>query len=353
MVFPRRLDLLFSVQFFAIILFLLSTSYFSLADSQTATDHDFQLDLVQKWMTDNVNNTMERLYQLLSIPSVSAVPSRGSEVRRAADWLVTDLKTAGLENVQLLPSALHPAVYADWLHASDSAPTILIYAHYDVQPEDPISAWTSPPFTPTVRDGRLYARGASDDKGHLYVVATVLRAFLTVSRNLPVNVKILFEGEEEVGSPNLSEILKTHAKLLRADFAFSADGYQLSETMPGISVGLRGMAALEVSVRVANVDLHSGSYGGGVQNAVHALVSLLDKLRHKDSGRIAVDSFYDDVAPLSQSDRDDIAEFPFSDQVELMQYGINESVGEAGFSFYERFVYSQFIFSFLLCMRSI
>lgn len=322
----------------SIIVLSLLTESRSQSTVDTHTSDDADLTLVTDWMTQHTNDTMRRLYEFLKIPSVSADPKRASEVRRAADWLVSDLQDAGLEHVQLLASARHPAVYADWLHASDAAPTVLLYAHYDVQPEDPVSSWTTPPFSPTVRGGRLYARGASDDKGHLYVVATALRAFLATTRHLPVNVKVFFEGEEEIGSPNLAHILRTHAHLLKADVAFSADGNQLSEKLPGLCLGLRGMVGLEVSVRTANEDLHSGSFGGGVQNPLHALVRLLDGLRDPKTGKIAVDSFYDDVYSLSQAERDDIAQFPVPASEELEAHGINETVGEHGFSFHERFV---------------
>lgn len=313
---------------------------------QLDDEHSPDVTPVLEWLSDNVNDTMDRLKQFLSIPSVSADSRRNADLRRTADWLMDELTNAGLENVQLLESPLHPTVYADWLHASDEVPTVLLYAHYDVQPEDPVSLWDTPPFEPSIRDGRIYARGANDDKGYLYVVLTVLRAYLNSTGKLPVNVKVFFEGEEEIGSPNLPQILMRNAKLLSADVSFSADGGQKSEKIPVITLGTRGLTGLEVSLRTADSDMHSGSYGGGVQNPVHALVRLLDTLRDPTTGRILVPSYYDDVDEATKIDRDEIAAFPFPAEDGLSHYGVNASTGEEGFSFYERFVFGYLHFSF-------
>lgn len=294
---------------------------------------------IDAWLSANADENLRKLIDFVSIPSVSADPSRAHEVRRAANWLWADLKAAGLENVQLLETAGHPAVYADWLHADDpEAPTILVYGHFDVQPEDPVDLWTSPPFTPTVRDGKLYARGASDDKGHMYVPVAAIWAYLHTTGTLPVNVKVLFEGEEEVGSPHLRALLAEHKELLHADFAFSADGGQVSPEIPGLCLGLRGAMSMQVSVKVADVDMHSGTYGGGVQNPIHALARLLDSLRDVHTGRLLVDGFYDEVEELSEEERADIRDYPMQAEEALRMVGANETVGEEGFSFFERYV---------------
>lgn len=300
-----------------------------------ATSAD-ELKAVEAWLEQNTDANLQRRIEFISIPSVSSDPDRAHEVRRAGEWLMHDLKLAGMENIEMIETKRHPTVYADWLHAKDpDAPTILIYAHFDVQPEDPIGLWTTPPFTPTVRDGNLYARGASDDKGHLYVPLVALRAYLNVTGELPVNVKLLLEGEEEIGSPNMPELLSKHKEQFQADYAFSADGGQISTTIPGLCIGLRGCMALEVKLTVGDTDMHSGSYGGGVRNPNIALANLLTTL-HDQNGQIAVEGFYDDVDVLTDEDRKDIAKFPESDVEHLAAIGVNATVGEDGYSFYER-----------------
>lgn len=293
-------------------------------------------DTVDSFLAEHSNNVIQNLTSFLKIPSVSADPSRKQSVRQAALWLIDDLKAGGLENVQLLETKLHPAVYADWLHAAD-APTLLIYAHYDVQPEDPVELWTYGPFEPTVVDNRIYARGATDDKGNLYVAVTAVKAMLAVHGSLPVNVKLFVEGEEEIGSPNLLETLKEHSALLRSDYALSADGGQVTPDIPGICLSARGSVSLEVHVRVAAADMHSGVYGGGVQNPIHALSQLLSSLRDIESGRVLVEGFYDGVTDPSEEERQDIAAFPQSEREILGIYGVNESYGEQGFTLLERY----------------
>lgn len=295
-----------------------------------------QIQQADQWLLDHQDDNLKSLIELVRIQSVSTDPNRRGEVRRAAGWLVNELREAGMENVQLLESDGHPSVYAQWLNAPTGAPTVLIYAHYDVQPEEPVSEWVSKPFEPTIREGKLYGRGASDDKGSLYVVVSAIRAYMKTVGALPVNVKILFEGEEEIGSPSLLNILRRHTDLLQADIAFSADGGQVDEDIPGLCVSLRGSVALQVNVRVADTDMHSGTYGGGVQNPIHVLTTLLDTLRDPKSGRVLVDSFYDDISPLTEEFRRDMDAFPFSVKEHLRSLGVNQSVGEGNLSFLER-----------------
>eukprot|EP00737_Agarophyton_chilense_P000598 gb/GEZJ01000666.1/.p1 GENE.gb/GEZJ01000666.1/~~gb/GEZJ01000666.1/.p1 ORF type:complete len:494 (-),score=71.52 gb/GEZJ01000666.1/:1111-2592(-) len=293
------------------------------------------LSALDAYLAQNSGAALQNLIQFLKIPSVSADPNRKHDVRAAAEWLLDDLSAGGFENVQLLETKLHPSVYADWLHVPN-APTVLIYGHYDVQPEDPVDLWTNEPFEPTVVDERLYARGATDDKGNVYVPVTVIKAFLSVRGKLPVNVKLLIEGEEEIGSPNLIELLSEHASLLRADFTVSADGGQPLPNVPGLCLGLRGSAALQVNIEVAAADMHSGIYGGGVQNPIHALSHLLSSLHDMRTGRIAIEGFYDEIEEPSVEEREDLRVFPLSDREMLGLYGVNESFGEEGFSFLER-----------------
>lgn len=315
----------------AILLTLLIT--FNLAKGGTAPDYS-SLDT---WLSNNFNSSIQRLTKLLSIPSVSSDPDRTNEVRRAAEWLISDLKDTGLENVQLLETKGYPSVYADWLHADPSSPTVLIYAHFDVQPEDPVSLWDSAPFEPQIKEGRIIARGASDDKGNLYVPITAIRAYLKSEGKLPMNVKLLLEGEEEIGSPNLRSLLLKHQKLLRSDYALSADGGQIAPDIPGIILGLRGDISMEVKVTTAESDMHSGMYGGGVQNPIHALVRLMDSLKDQDTGKILIDGYYDDVDDISDEMKKVVSDFHIDYMEMLKMNGVNETVGEQGFSFYERY----------------
>eukprot|EP00775_Hariotina_reticulata_P002607 gene2606-2909_t len=278
-----------------------------------------------------------------------SLPEHSKDITAAADWLVQRLKTAGLEHVQIMPTAgPRPVVYADWLHADD-APTILIYGHYDVQlnklwllPVDPLELWEQPPFQPVVRDGYFYGRGVDDDKGGLLQPIHAVEAYMQTVKRLPVNVKFLLEGEEEIGSPHLERFLQEHRDFLLAnggiDAAFSADGGHVSAQQPCISTGMRGAVALEVEVTTAGMDMHSGIKGGSVQNANQALVQLLAGLKD-DQGRITVPGFYDDVLDMTDDNRADVALFSetaFDEQEEQQALGVSGFLGEAGYSTLER-----------------
>ncbi len=225
-------------------------------------------------------------------------------------------------------------VYGEWLDAP-GAPTLLVYGHYDVQPPDPLDAWQSPPFAPEIRDGRLYARGVSDDKGPMLIPLKVAEAFLATAGRLPVNVKFLFEGEEEIGSPSLEPFIAAHTELLAADYALSADGAMWRVDLPSITVASRGMAGLEFTVTGAAKDLHSGRHGGAVANALHAVAELVASLHHAD-GRVAVAGFYADVVDLTAAERADLAALPFDDTGYLAQTGASATFGEAGYTTLER-----------------
>lgn len=291
---------------------------------------------IESYLSKTASESLTALLSFLRIPSVSADTARAPEVRRCAAWLIKYLAQCNLENIQILESPRHPAVYADWLHAPGK-PTLLIYAHYDVQPEDPLDLWITPPFQPDVRDGRVYARGATDDKGHLMVPVRALNAFLKVNGSLPLNVKVLFEGEEEIASPNLRSMLSTHKSLLSADYVLVSDGGMAGPDIPAIQLGTRGILTLEITLTVANRDMHSGSFGGGVQNPIHAISALLASLRDITTGKVLVDGFYDDVDIITEEERKDLSEYPISSAYRLNEVGAKSSVGEEGFSFYERY----------------
>ncbi|EIE20818.1 peptidase M20 [Coccomyxa subellipsoidea C-169] len=262
-------------------------------------------DPVAKFASQNLKKYDDDLIQLAKIASISSLPEHNADILKAAEWLVPRLKAAELEDVRILQTKGQPAVYGQWLHAA-GAPTVLIYGHYDVQPVDPLELWTSPPFNPTVTrtgkgQGYFRGRGVSDDKGGLLQPVQAVEAYLKTKKALPVNVKFLLEGQEEIGSPNLAELLAEHKELLAADMALSADGGQISETQAGVVLGLRGGVAFEVEAQTVGQDLHSGLKGGSVQNPIHALAQFVADL-HAPNGSVAVDGFYDllDVVCVEQ-----------------------------------------------------
>lgn len=273
---------------------------------------------------------LTELLDFLRIPSISAVPAHATDVQRAAEWVASRLGAAGLEHVAILPTGGHPVVYADWLHAPGK-PTVLIYGHFDVQPVDPLELWSHPPFEPHVADGKVFARGASDDKGNMLVPILALEAMLKTAGALPVNVKLCFEGQEEIGSPQLGAFLPAHRERFACDMAFSADGGQFSEREPAVLVGLRGLCGVQIDVRAAKLDLHSGIYGGVVMNPIHALVMLLASMRAPD-GVITVDGFYDAVRSLSDLERQRIAAVPFDVAALKAELQIPATFGEAGYT---------------------
>jgi acetylornithine deacetylase/succinyl-diaminopimelate desuccinylase-like protein len=219
----------------------------------------------QSYLAEQQSRFEEELLEFLRIPSISALPENAGDVRRAAEWVAARMEVAGIEGVRVLPTAGHPVVYGEWLHAPGK-PTALIYGHFDTQPADPLELWETPPFEPSVRDGKVYARGASDDKGNMFAPILAIEALLKTEGALPLNVKFFFEGQEEIGSPHIPPFLAEHRDLFACDLVVSADGGQYSETEPETLVGLRGGTAVEITVRGPNRDLHSGMYGGAVQN---------------------------------------------------------------------------------------
>jgi len=277
---------------------------------------------------------LDALVQFAAIPSVSTDPAHAADVARASRWVSDALQAAGPIAVKTFTTAGHPIVYGEWLGAPGKR-TVLVYGHYDVQPPDPLDQWHSDPWTPTVRDGRLYARGISDDKGPMLIPIEVARAYFAATGGLPINVKFLFEGEEEIGSRNLETFIAGHPSLLAADAVVSADGAMWRVDEPSLTVASRGLCGLEIAVSAAAKDLHSGRHGGGVANPLHAIAQLIASL-HDEQGRVTVSGFYDDVRELSQAERDAMAALPYNDGEYLAQIGAPSAVGEPGYTTLER-----------------
>ena len=288
----------------------------------------------QRYLNDHQGRFVEELQDFLRIPSVSSLSEHANDVARAGEWVAQRLRSAGVENVEVMPTGGHPVVYGDWLHAAGK-PTVVVYGHFDVQPADPFELWDAPPFEPVIKDGAIVARGASDDKGNMMIPILSAEALLATTGSLPVNVKFLFEGQEEIGSPQLPAFLAEHRDRLAADLVLSADGIQYTEDLPGLFIGCKGMCAVQVDVTGPVRDLHSGLYGGAVQNPIHSLVAVLDSMRDA-SGRITVDGFYDAVAPLSAGDREEIAAVPHDDEAYRADLGVADLFGEAGYTTLER-----------------
>ena len=288
----------------------------------------------KNFLTTNQDRYLKELLEFLSIPSISSLKAHKADVAKAGEWVAARLQAAGIENVQVLPTGGHPVVYGDWVHAPDK-PTVLIYGHFDTQPVDPLELWTQPPFEPALKDDRVYARGASDDKGNMLAPILAVEALLSSESRLPVNVKCFFEGQEEIGSPQLPEFISANRQLLACDLILSADGGQWDEDQPALMIGLRGLCNLQIDIRAARSDTHSGTFGGTIMNPIHALVRLIDTM-HTPQGGIAVEGFYDAVRPLTGTEQEQIAEIPFDETDYKAQLGVDELFGEPGYSTYER-----------------
>lgn len=277
---------------------------------------------------------LDQLSEFLRIPSVSALTAHREDLRRAAEWLAEECRRIGLHQVQVMETAGHPVLYAERIDHPDR-PVALIYGHYDVQPVDPVELWETPPFTPSIREGRLYARGASDDKGQVFMHLKVLEAILATEGTLPFNVKLLIEGEEEVGSPNLGPFIAEHRDLLKADVVVISDTGLYARGVPSLTYALRGLTALEVHVTGARGDLHSGLFGGAAPNAVHGLVQLLASLRRPDGG-VAVAGFYDGVRDLTAEEREGFASLGHDESGLMRELGVSALPGEPGYTALER-----------------
>jgi acetylornithine deacetylase/succinyl-diaminopimelate desuccinylase-like protein len=287
---------------------------------------------------DFVNTNRDRyvagLKDLLAIPSISALPEHAGDVRRCADWLVGEMTRIGLEHVRLVETPGHPIVCADWLHA-EGAPTMLFYGHYDVQPVDPVDLWESPPFDATVRDGEIYARGAADDKGQVYMHLKAIEAHLTRHQRLPVNIKIVLEGEEEVGSAHLDDFVRAHKAELASDVVVISDSAMFARGVPSICYALRGLVYFQIDVRGTKSDLHSGLYGGAVANPAMVLAQMLAQMKDR-GGRVKIPGFYDDVRALSEDERAAWRGLPFNEKQYRKELGAPKLFGESDYSVLER-----------------
>ena len=293
------------------------------------TDQD-----LERFLDEHHESRLESYKALLRIPSISALPEHAQDCRATAEWIAADLRASGVEHVELAETGGHPVVYADWLHA-DGAPTVIVYCHYDVQPVDPLDLWKSPPFEPVVEGNRMLARGSADDKGQLHMHLRATEALLATRGRLPINLKFVFEGEEESGSVNLDRWLATERERLAADLAVISDTGFLEGNLPAITIALRGLMYAQIDVIGTAVDLHSGSYGGAVQNPANALAQIIAALKGPD-GRIRIPGFYDDVVALTDAERAAVAALPFDEEAYRAHLGLPALVGEVGFSTLER-----------------
>ncbi|WP_342504169.1 dipeptidase [Lysinibacillus sp. FSL K6-1151] len=292
------------------------------------------LQQLDAYFTEHREAHLNELNEFLRIPSISSLSEHKEDIQQAAQWLANAFEKLNLENISITQTAGHPVVYADWLHA-EGKPTILFYGHYDVQPVDPLNLWDSEPFNPTIRDNKLFARGASDDKGQVFMHLKMIEALFATTGTLPVNVKFIYEGEEEIGSPHLPAYVEEHKEKLAADLILISDTGLYGPGKPAVCYGLRGLTGIQIDVRGAKGDLHSGLYGGGVQNAIHALAEILASFRD-EHGTIQVEGFYDKVLPLSEEEREAYLALGFDEESVKQEVGVKELFGEQGFSYLER-----------------
>ena len=292
------------------------------------------MNRVTSFIEANRGRYVEELSEYLAIPSVSAVPDYSHDVRLCAEWTAEAMRRTGLQNVRLFETGGNPIVYGDWLGAPHK-PTVLCYGHYDVQPADPLDLWASPPFTASVRDGRIYARGASDDKGQIFMHFKAIEAYLMGSGCLPVNLKVIVEGEEEVGGKHLQEFVRGNRQLLAADAAVISDTAMFDRGVPSLCCGTRGLSYFQIELRGAAHDLHSGSFGGVVANPGFVLAQILAKMKDED-GHIAIPGFYRSVRALSAEERMEFERLPFNSERYRAELGASELFGEAGYTALER-----------------
>jgi acetylornithine deacetylase/succinyl-diaminopimelate desuccinylase-like protein len=291
------------------------------------------MDTVKAYIEKNKDRFLDELFGLISIPSVSANPDSKSAILQAAEYLKESLVRSGAEHAAVMKTSGWPVVFAE-KHISDSLPTVLIYGHYDVQPVDPLDEWKSDPFKPEIREGKIYARGADDDKGQLFMQVKAFE-YMVSEKKLPCNVKFLVEGEEEIGSPSLKEFCKANKSLLKADVILVSDTTMLSLAEPTLTIGLRGLAYFELMIKGPNRDLHSGLYGGAVNNPANVLATVISHLKD-NHGKVIIPGFYDDVLPIGTAERKLLNTVPLSEQEFAGSIAVKELFGEAGYSLIER-----------------
>lgn len=283
-----------------------------------------------EYYRDNEERFMQDLNELSSFPSISTDPDSKASMQEAAEWIADKLRGLNMENVKIYPTAGHPVVYGEWLGAGSGSPTVLVYGHYDVQPAEPLELWESEPFTPSVRGEYIYARGVTDMKGQVLAFINAVEAVQSTGK-LPVNVKFLIEGEEEIGSPNLPKFIREHKEMLASDFALNPDTGMIAPDVPTITYALRGMAYFELRMYGPDHDLHSGVFGGAVHNPAQVLCELIAGM-HDEQGRVTLPGYYDSVLDLDEEERGELARLPISREMILEQCGAPELWGEAGYS---------------------
>lgn len=289
---------------------------------------------VVEYINSNKEKYVEELKDFLRIPSISTLAANKPDMLTAANFVSKKLNDAGMENVKIIETKGHPLVYSDWLHAPGK-PTLLIYGHYDVQPVDPLNLWDSPPFEPTIKDGKIFARGATDDKGQMYMHIKSVEAYFKTLGKLPLNVKFIIEGEEEIGSGNLDVFVNNNQDMLKCDAVLISDTSLYGPGIPTLTYGLRGLCYMEVQVTGPNRDLHSGTFGGGVDNPINVLAEMISKLKD-NNGKIKIPGFYDAVVNLTKKERENFKTLPFSEKQYAKALGVKELKGEKGFSTLER-----------------
>ena len=293
------------------------------------------MDNILNYIEQEKDRYLNELIDFLKIPSISSSPEHTGEVKKCAEWTASKIKEIGIDDVRIIPTAGHPIVFAQWMGAGPDAPTILIYGHYDVQPVDPIDLWDSPPFEPVVKNGKIFGRGTADDKGQLYVHIKAVEAHFKQNGKLPVNVKFIIEGEEEAGSSNLDGFIEENAELLKCDTVIVSDTEWFAEGMPSICYGLRGISFVEITVTGPNRDLHSGTFGGAIDNPINVLCWMVSKLKD-NYGRITVPGFYDDVIPLDNEEREGFKKLPYNEKEYCKDLDIEMVNGEIGYTTLER-----------------
>ena len=292
------------------------------------------MKIISQYIDKNKNNYSNELKEFLKIPSISTDPAHKKDIKKCAHFVKTKLQDAGLNNVKVIKTEGHPLIYGEWLKAKGK-PTVLIYGHYDVQPVDPIELWDTPPFEPTIKSNKIFARGATDDKGQVYMHIKSVEAYLETVGSLPVNVKFIIEGEEEVGSESLEKFISKNKSLLKCDAVLISDTALYDVGTPTLTYGLRGLCYMEVEVIGPQKDLHSGTFGGAVDNPINVLADMISKLKDKN-GKITIPNFYDDVMTLTKKERENFKKLKFSDKKFAKEVGVKQLHGEKGYTTLER-----------------
>jgi len=288
---------------------------------------------LRKYIEKNKGRIIDNLKEILAIPSISTLPNHKDDIRKCAEWLEKYMKDIGLDNVQSFKTLGNPVVYGEKI-VSENVPTVLVYGHYDVQPAEPISEWTNPPFEPTIKDNKIFSRGSADDKGQFMIHLAAAEYYLKNEKKIPINIKFFIEGEEEVGSSNLPKFITDHKDLLKADYALISDSHMLAENKPAIDYGLRGLAYFEIEVTGPKQDVHSGLYGGAIQNPINALALIISKLKD-ENGKILIPGIYDKVRKVGKEEREMIRQHLTEEDVKK-ETGVKQTYGEEKYHLAER-----------------